>query len=152
MTITVQKQNDSIQPMNNYWNANNLLTTLIILWWLCPLRGFFGFKWSDWCSLQKGSRYLSMLQKETTKHGQLVQYPIFQNTLSDENNYFLKQKMKQKSLQGKNENDEARLLSHTDQSCPVALKHSLEFLCLRLFLLKRWDNIMKICKGKYNFH
>lgn len=38
--------------------------------------------------------------------------------------------MKQKLLQGKKANDEARLLSHTDQGYPVVFKDSLEFLCL----------------------
>lgn len=38
--------------------------------------------------------------------------------------------MKQKLLQAKKANDEARLLSHTDQGYPVVFKYSLEFLCL----------------------
>lgn len=61
--------------------------------------------------------------------------------------------MKQQSLQGKKENYEARLLSYTDQSRPLALKYSQEFLYLLGFSC--WRDEIALCKfamGKDNFH
>lgn len=61
--------------------------------------------------------------------------------------------MKQKLLQGKKANDEARLLSHTDQGYPVVFKYSLEFLCLLGFSC--WKDETALCKfamGKDSFH
>lgn len=56
-------------------------------------------------------------------------------------------------LQGSKANDEMRLLSHTDQSSPVAFKYSLEFLCLLGFSCCRDDTVLrKFAVVKNNFH